>query len=120
MPVEQRCPTCHGEPSRLWRDLCIQMGQASGMQLIEAERERQVSSEGWTPEHDAEHVHGELAIVAAHLAVHHTDARVNDPHGTCWGCMNKRGNAIRDLAKAGALIAAEIDRLNAKASPKKK
>lgn len=35
-----------------------------GVSLIAAERARQISREGWTPEHDDEHRNGEMAISA--------------------------------------------------------
>lgn len=37
----------------------------TGIELITAERLRQVAVEGWTPEHDDEHKRGELANAAA-------------------------------------------------------
>jgi hypothetical protein len=89
-----------------------------GMELIAAERERQVSDEGWTPEHDDEHVRGELALAAACYAVPYPDA-----HAAGWSWpfepeLFKRtpnggdvDSRISELTKAGALIAAEIDRL---------
>lgn len=60
---------------------------------------------------------GEMAIAAACYATHHTDAKVVTPHGdkTGWPWdekWDKRGkqSTVQLLAKAGALIAAEIDR----------
>lgn len=89
----------------------------NGAQLIAAERQRQIEQEGWTPEHDDMHTHATLARVAAELAVDGTDARVEDPHHDSdpWGLVTKhRTNRRRQLAIAGALIAAEIDRLQRK------
>ena len=37
----------------------------TGIQRIVDERARQIAKEGWTPEHDDEHVDGELALVGA-------------------------------------------------------
>lgn len=85
-----------------------------GIDLIAAERERQISQEGWTPEHDDQHRFAEIAQNAALLVVSGTDASV-DLHGEAinWGLAEKhKGNRIRQLTIAGALIAAEIDRLN--------
>jgi len=90
-----------------------------GAALIASERRRQVAEESWSPEHDDQHQLGQLAIVAAALAVRHTDAHVEDPHEyvdavglDCWGLVKKHGrDQARALAIAGALIAAEIDRL---------
>lgn len=95
----------------------------SGVNLIFAERERQKFDEGWTAEHDAEHTYGELADAAASYAM------TPDTRATITAvCMERDGlppmwpwdkqwwkptpdNRIRELVKAGALIAAEIDRL---------
>lgn len=95
----------------------------TGIELIAAERKRQIEKEGWTPEHDEGHQYGDLAVHAAALAVMTTDALVVDPLGRgsllvgeqdCdkWGLQQKHaGNEIRQLVIAGALIAAEIDRV---------
>lgn len=78
-----------------------------------AERHRQINQEGWTPEHDDRHRHGLLAIAAARYAVLGTDATVSDPHEVeAW---IKPGDRRRDLVKAGALIIAEIERLDRQA-----
>lgn len=83
-----------------------------GVALIVAERKRQVEVEGWTPEHDDEHGEGYLALAAAVYALP-PDSRDDDlmglwPWDRSWW---KPGDRIRELVKAGALIAAEIDRL---------
>lgn len=88
----------------------------TGAEMIAAERRRQIDEEHWTPEHDDGHRHGELAKVAATLAVAVTDAVVVDSDGygsgdNPWGVESKHLNPIRALTVAGALIAAEIDRL---------
>lgn len=95
----------------------------TGIELIAEERKRQIEVEGWTAEHDAKHTEGELANAAATYAL--TDEMI-DFLDIAWGNDQwlhmwpfdlewlKVGNdRIRSLAKAGALIAAEIDRLNA-------
>lgn len=86
----------------------------TGIDLIRAERERQVSVEGWTAEHDDEHYGGDLAHAAAHYALTPSHRYLVDwpwpeppkGHDAFYG-----PERIRDLVKAGALIAAEIDRL---------
>jgi hypothetical protein len=101
----------------------------TGTNLIAQERHRQIHEEGWTPEHDDCHRYGGLAVTAATLAVDGTDAYVVDPggrgtpmpsedeEGDEWGLLAKHGcdgtrpNRIRSLTIAGALIAAEIDRV---------
>lgn len=40
-----------------------------GINLIEAERERQQYEKGWSEEHDDKHVNNELALAAACYAV---------------------------------------------------
>lgn len=82
-----------------------------GAARITAERQRQIEAEGYTPEHDAGHIRMELvrAAKAYLLAVHSSipDAIRSWP----WqrdGFMVS--TPLRSLEKAGALIAAEIDR----------
>lgn len=93
-----------------------------GATLIAAERRRQMEAEGWTPEHDDEHDLCELlaaarayltAAVWAVLPVPAFDAKSYPPstwpwHASWW---KPSEDPIRNLIKAGALIAAEIDRL---------
>lgn len=91
----------------------------TGIELIAAERERQVSVEGWTPEHDDGHVNGELAEAAhcyAATSVYFAkgwDVRrviqyLSWPWEVSW--WKPSSDPVQNLAKAGALIAAEIDR----------
>lgn len=83
-----------------------------GLSLIAAERRRQVEAEGWTPEHDAEHDGDELAQAAAAYCLGPTSkgyARSCWPWDVSW--WKPGPTRIRELEKAGALIAAEIDRL---------
>jgi hypothetical protein len=91
---------------------------SDGITIIAAERRRHFQVEDWTPEHDDDHVHGEMAIAAACYAVLHTDASVKYPDdnpegsGWPWGAeWFKPKDEIHNLARAGALMAAEIDRL---------
>ena len=93
----------------------------TGIELIAAERERQVSVEGWTPEHDDCHDAGQLAAAAVAYVL---ETVFNGPRvaGTWfqkfwmwdyrWWKLSP--DPIRNLVKAGALIAAEIDRLERK------
>jgi hypothetical protein len=84
-----------------------QEGEAvSGAELIAAERQRQIEAEGWTPEHDDGHATGDLAEAAAAYTL-------NDVTLFPWPDWWKPGtDPVRRLVKAGALIAAEIDRLS--------
>jgi hypothetical protein len=97
----------------------------NGIEIIQQERERQISKEGWTPEHDDQHTAGELAqaascyaLAAAYDAEGWDPRRVIDVHSWPWAYewWKPGGGPIRNLAKAGALIAAEIDRLQRKAA----
>jgi hypothetical protein len=101
-----------------------------GTELIAAERARQIEVEGWTPEHDDAHTGGEMAIAAAYyawpaprpLAVKKAwpwDAKWRKPAvpGGRIGFPEPhtpeevREARMHDLVRAGALIAAELDRL---------
>lgn len=92
----------------------------SGIERIAAERRRQIEAEGWTAEHDDEHDCGELVSAATCYAAA-AQARANDSTTACpsiaelwpWSLRwwKPSPDPIRNLEKAGALIAAEIDRL---------
>lgn len=136
--------------------------EPNGVELIAAERRRQVEKEGWTPEHDESHPRGELAQAgrayadaaiqvfrtldwcrdggrkfAAHYEgeerermMRDLDEGETDPLGAYYGRRQDGGvrlplmnewpwdeaswkpdnDPVRTLVKAGALIAAEIDR----------
>ena len=90
----------------------------SGTDLIAAERERQQSEEGWDFQHDDEHDGGELARAAAMYALPPEMRQGGVPiNGTfLWPWENRwwkpsPDDRVKELVKAGALIAAEIDRL---------
>lgn len=97
--------------------------RSTGVRLIAEERLRQVTKEGWTPEHDADHDKEELALAAVCYAIPQSQRdhrRDGDPPYWFWpegwteGYWRPTPNdRIRELTKAGALIAAEIDRLDA-------
>jgi hypothetical protein len=79
-----------------------------GASLIAAERQRQIEVEGYGPEHDEDHA-GELATAGAAYA---TDDRNLWPWSEgAW--KPTPGDPVRQLVKAGALIAAAIDALEA-------
>lgn len=88
----------------------------TGTQLIARERRRQKTVEGWTPEHDAQHCRAELARVAVCYTRQAIDpCRAGCPPGWPdeWSLnwWKPSDDPIRNLVKAGALIAAQIDRL---------
>ena len=101
----------------------------TGIELIAEERQRQIEVECWTKEHDAEHKNGELAKAAICYAdpnvYYHQENRImryripNKFWPEQWDIhWFKPTDRIRDLVKAGALIAAEIDRLQAQKGEK--
>lgn len=121
---------------RLRSELNGERGPArDGVALIAAERRRQAEAEGWTPRHDDGHTKGELARAAACYALpldyRPVSTRLVDGHGDRgdryghyplgwpWhpDWWKPSADRVRELAKAGALIAAEIDRLLREASP---
>lgn len=144
----------------------------NGIERIAAERQRQVDSEGWTPEHDLEHKAGHLAAAAGCYVdaalgmlssrnwtevegpIWAESYRLDDPDKAdsylsyiaemladpikSWIGRNEDGtprlpahgawpfdapswkpseDPIKNLVRAGALIAAEIDRLLADVIP---
>ena len=78
----------------------------SGVGLIAEERKRQIEKEGWLAAHDDEHANGEMAQAAACYTL--GEDCVEWPWEEEWW---KPKDRISDLVRAGALIAAEIDRL---------
>lgn len=102
----------------------------TGIELIAMERLRQFTEEGITPSHDDKHIHGELAIAAACYAVHDHGAKPEVayidyqeeeiglrviitkawPWEKRWDKRDKH-DRTRKLVIAGALIAAELDRI---------
>lgn len=81
-----------------------------------AERRRQVEAEGWTPEHDDAYDSGSLAKAAACYALSSVGVRGDDDAQLrFWPWLDtwwKPSTPRRDLVKAGALILAEIERLD--------
>lgn len=71
-----------------------------------AERERQKAVEGWTPAHDDGHTDNELSRAAACYAI--GNAALWPWSMRWWKPTDRR----RDLVKAGALVLAEIERLD--------
>ncbi len=103
----------------------------SVIEEIAAERRRQIEVEGWTPEHDDEHSTGEMAEAAAcyvmaavpgGCGIIPRDASLVPtrrpwlywPWDRKW--FKPTDDRRRQLVKAGALIIAEIERLDRKAA----
>lgn len=93
----------------------------TGIEIIAEERRRQIEKEGWTSAHDQDHDSCELAFAAATYALppHTQTRRILKEHLWPWEprWWKPSDDRIRELAKAGALIAAEIDRLQSIPKP---
>lgn len=104
---------------------------------ISAERRRQIGSEGWTPEHDDAHADGSMALAAACYAMFASVGDVQRATTDISGALTVGGKTLHgwsafleiwpwdrkwwkpksrraDLIRAGALIVAEIERLDRK------
>lgn len=94
----------------------------NGIELIAQERQRQINTEGWTPAHDDKHTSAELTnsarayAMAAAMQVCGVKPRIDPPISWPWNdkWWKLSLDPVRNLVKAGALIAAEIDRLQRK------
>jgi len=86
-----------------------------GAKLIAVERDRQILDEGWEAAHDDGHEDYQLARAAACYISAASRKRYSHtyiPFRWHWeDRFWKPTDRVRDLVKAGALIAAEIDRL---------
>lgn len=79
------------------------------------ERRRQIGEEGWTPAHDDEHANGDMALAAACYAASAGGVPWSDDVPSFWPWADqwwKPTTSRRDLVKAGALILAEIERID--------
>ena len=94
------------------------MGRTTAaLNQIALERKRQVEEEGWTLEHDDEHGGGEMGYAAAcygipsRYMVDHVDGCPTFwPWSDSWWKPTP-DDRVRELVKAGALIVAEIERI---------
>jgi hypothetical protein len=87
--------SCSGSPN-----VCYMFGRPfvqDATSLVLTERERQIAELEYTPEHDDTHTEGELRDLAIGYLQRHPE---DDP--------------IANLSKAGALVLAEIERLQRK------
>lgn len=106
------------------------LSQNAAASDVLAERRRQLETEGWTSEHDDTHDNGEMAraagvysLIAGADATNYRNARdgyslgdylqaIMDHYWPWDRSWFKATNRRRDLVKAGALILAEIERLD--------
>ena len=86
---------------------------------IATERARQISAEGWTPEHDDQHCNGEMVEAAICYLIAAQEQRLEReprlmlswPWAACyWKQKDVRSNLVRGVA----LAVAEIERLDRK------
>lgn len=82
----------------------------NGAELIANERKRQIEVEGWTTDHDDKWTHGELWLAASCYMGLDDFEKAPElwPWSRKWW---KPKDRLNNLVRAGALIAAEIDRL---------
>ncbi len=87
----------------------------TGIELIAEERQEQIGKHKWDEEHDSEHREGQLAI-AASFAINPVESpSLLDVGYGGWEEFEEKicNKSYKDrLIIAGALLAAEIDRLN--------
>lgn len=86
-----------------------------------AERQRQISAEGWSTHHDDAYTGDQLALAASCYALPPGEFEIpGPPQQWPWpSAWWKPGDRRRELIKAGALILAEIERLD-RAAPQGK
>jgi hypothetical protein len=88
----------------------------TGSELIADERKRQIEKEGYTAAHDDGYVNHELVLAAdTYLQLGWVTEVIDGYPPFTWPWDDRyykpSEDPIRNLVKAGALIAAEIDRL---------
>lgn len=92
----------------------------TGSEMISYERNRQIYDEGWSSEHDDQHRLGEIirdSIAYSTRAFYqiyiNNETIIDSSLGWPWSLdwFKPSNDPILNLVKAGALIAAEIDRI---------
>lgn len=104
----------HAEAVRALRELRALHGRAltPAARDVLAERERQQSVEGWTPEHDDQHIGGDLSAAAKCYAEAMGPLH---PRPKFWPWARKwwkPKDRCSNLVRAAALLLAEIERLD--------
>lgn len=112
------------EAARLLSLAMDEADEYDGLGLIRAERQRQLTEERWTAEHDDGHTESEMVVASnqySSLAAVQIRGRGEVKAPPCFIPKNwpwepewwkPSDDPKRNLVKAGALIAAELDRLN--------
>lgn len=119
---DERLRLAQAETAKRWNHRASQAAPAPSDALrdVMAERLRQITAEGWTHCNDDAYQTGDLANAAACYAMtapmmdRDRTAPAIWPWAASWW---KPTNRRRDLIKAGALILAEIERLDRTAAP---
>lgn len=100
-------------PNCAFKENCV--ARAAGADLIREERRRQIEEYGYDAMHDRHHTPQILARAAAGYALHEDPSKlVSDAAANLWPWTKdfwKPKDQLRNLVRAGALIAAAIDRL---------
>lgn len=86
----------------------------SGVELIQIERQKQIDKYGYTPEHDSMYSDQLKFAALSYLNTAIYGKNVGEEDWPFEKEFFKPGTEIACLSKAGALIAAEIDRLTRK------
>lgn len=103
---------------------------SKGVEMIAAERQRQITKEKWSADHDDEHQWWELCRAAATYCINTVEQSIDfnptQRHvlaaaaNVLWAWESQwhkpSKSAMKNLVRAGALIAAEIDRLQREAN----
>lgn len=106
----ESCPKhANGLPPETTQSASLAFASSAAGRDVLAERQRQVSAEGWTPEHDDKYQSGELVRAAAAYALQSPDFW---PWPMPWW---KPTDYRRNLVKAAALLIAEIERSDRRA-----
>jgi len=108
VPKEHRDAFVQADNDLFWLS---EHGALAGAAAVLAERRRQIEKLGWTPEHDDAHADGALAQTAYRCLEELFEDRDSGRAGA--------GGDDRRLRSAGALAAAEIDRLGRSKRPGK-
>jgi Lar family restriction alleviation protein len=98
----------------------VSVGGEDAISLVQQERLRQIEIEGWSTEHDDEHIMGEMIGAAVTYAAHAleivSDHELPGADNEGWWPWEEKWwkpspDPIRNLVKSAALIVAEIERL---------